>query len=79
MSAGEVSAKFVVDRFEGVYAVCQNTETKEMCDVPRTEMPEGVREGSVVVRDKGRFLLDEEEAEARSERIRKKMDDLWDT
>jgi hypothetical protein len=73
-----MSAKWVVDRFEGASAVCQHAETKEMRDVPRTELPEGVREGSVLVLEKDSWVLDEEDAKARSERIRKKMDDLWE-
>ena len=72
------SVRWVVDRFEGEFAVCQQTQTKEMRDVLRTELPEGAREGSVLRREKARWVLDEEEAQARSERIRKKMDGLWE-
>lgn len=73
-----MSVKWVVDRFEGGFAVCQDMESKEMRDVPRAELPEGVREGSVLLQEKDLWVLDEEDAKARSERIRKKMDDLWE-
>ena len=73
-----MSAKWVVDRFEGEFAVCQHAETKEMRDIQRTELPEGVREGSVLIRERDRWVLDEEDVKARSERIGKKMQDLWE-
>jgi hypothetical protein len=78
MSPVDAAVKWVVDRFEGEFAVCQQTETKEMRDVLRTELPEAVREGSVLRMEKARWVLDEEDARARSERIQKKMDGLWE-
>ena len=71
-------AMWIVDRFEGDTAVLQRTDTKALRDVPRSELPEGAREGSALRERDGRYELDESETRARAERIRRKLDDLWE-
>ena len=55
---------FYVDRFEGILAVVQRED-----GVPgfifRKELPEGTREGSVLVYEDGTYRLDEEKEKAR--------------
>lgn len=70
--------RWIVDRFEGGFAVCQNAATKAMRDVPRAELPEGVREGTSLVLRDGAWALDPADEAARAERIRRLMDDLFE-
>ena len=70
--------RLVVDRFEGEMAVCQDPETRAMEDVPRAMLPEGTREGDVLVADGEGYRLDGDEAERRRKRIARKMEDLWE-
>ena len=55
---------FYVDRFEGILAVVQRED-----GVPgfifRKELPEGTREGSVLIYEDGTYRLDEEKEKAR--------------
>lgn len=66
-----------IDRFEGDYAVCEK-ENREMIDILRTKLPEGVKEGDVLKIDNGEFTLQPELKKERDERISGLMDDLWE-
>lgn len=68
--------KVIIDRFEDNYAVCE-CEDKTMMDIERSKLPEGVKEGSVLLVDGSSITLDENETLLRSERIKKMMNDLW--
>ena len=39
-----------IDRFEGEYALCENTVTEERCRIPKAQLPPGAREGSLLRR-----------------------------
>ena len=61
---------WVVDRFEGEYVICENRNTKE-------KLPKEIKEGSVLNYKEGKFSIDLEEEKKIEDRIRKKMQDLW--
>ena len=67
--------RYIVDRTEADLAVCE-TENEEMVNIPLKDLPEGVKEGSVLIREGERWLIDENEEAARKERIREKMASL---
>ncbi len=70
--------KFIIDRFEGNYAVCE-TENKKMINIPKTELPDGIEEGdSLYLDENGKYFIDKVEINSQKERIRKKMDNLWE-
>ncbi|WP_312641583.1 DUF3006 domain-containing protein [Hydrogenoanaerobacterium sp.] len=61
-----------IDRFEGDYAVCENSGG-EMSDILISLLPQGVKEGDIIVlHSDGHFELDTEETERR----RKEMIEL---
>ena len=70
--------KVVVDRFEGEFAVCQEISTKRMTDIPKSRLPAGTREESVLEIDGAQVLLDQTETADRLSRIKKLMDELWE-
>jgi hypothetical protein len=70
--------KVVVDRFEGEFAVCQELSTKRMMDIPKSRLPAGTREGSVLEISGDEVLLDQSETADREGRIKKLMDELWE-
>lgn len=72
-----MESKFVIDRFENGYAVCENRDTKEMHNIEIKDLPEGAKEGSVLKFENGKYVIDEEEQKIIEERIRQKMDNLW--
>ena len=64
--------KVIIDRFEGDYAVVELPDMT-MVDMPRSLIPEGAKEGDVLV-----IGIDPDETDKRKERIKKLMDDLWE-
>ena len=64
--------KVIIDRFEGDYAVVELPDGT-MVDMPISLIPEGAREGDVLV-----ISIDIDETAKRKERIKNLMDDLWE-
>ena len=69
--------KVIVDRFEGSYAVCEDEEQK-MINIEIDKLPQGVKEGDVLIIEGDNIKVDKEETEIRRERIRSLMEDLWE-
>ena len=55
----------IIDRFEGEYAVCEKSKTK------------GSKEGTVLKLKNGKYEIDLEEQKKIEDRIKQKMDSLW--
>jgi len=70
--------KFIIDRFEGNYAILQNSETTEMSEIEKTELPDEAKEGDVLLFEGGEFVVDNEETMRRAKRIADKMDSIWE-
>ena len=64
--------KYIVDRIEADLAVCED-ENEEMVNIPLKDLPEGVKEGSVLVQEDGSWSIDKNEELARKKRIAEKM------
>ena len=69
--------EYTIERFEENIVVLENRENKKMINVGRDKIPEGVKEGDIVMVINGKILKDEKKTEEVSERIKNKMDDLW--
>ncbi len=63
--------KFIIDRFEGNYAVVE-LENKEMINISKKILPEEACEGNVIS-----VVIDQEETMKRKKKIKQLMDDLW--
>lgn len=69
--------EYTIERFEENIVVLENRENQKMINVGRDKIPEGVEEGDIVRVINGKILKDEKKTEEVSERIKNKMDDLW--
>ena len=69
--------EYTIERFEENIVVLENRENQNMINVGRDKIPEGVKEGDIVRVINGKILKDEKKTEEVSERIKNKMDDLW--
>lgn len=70
--------KLYVDRLEGELVVCE-TETGERLTLALDELPDGVREGSVLEQDEiGSFVLDAKAEEKRRRELFDRQEDLFD-
>ncbi len=63
--------KFIIDRFEGDYALVE-LENKEMADMPKILLPPDAKEGDLI-----NITIDKEETEIRRKRIQDKFDNLF--
>lgn len=70
--------KYIVDRFEGDYAVCE-AEDKSIINIKRHKIPKETKEGDYLVeKDDGSFYIDIEATEERKQHIRRKLDSLFE-
>ena len=67
---------FTLDRFESDFAVLENRNTKEMTDIPISNIPSNAKEGDILKFSNGSYVVDYEETRMVSDKIREKMDNL---
>jgi len=70
--------KWVLDRLEDGYAVCEEIDTRESLTVPAQSLPAGASPGDVLFYDGNNFVIDRTETKSRRKRINKMFKDLWD-
>ncbi len=67
---------FTLDRFEGNFAILENRTTKEMTDIPISNIPFNAKEGDILKLSNGSYVVDYEETRTVSDKIREKMNNL---
>lgn len=72
--------KYIVDRIEGDYAICENQENGEMEEIELLLLPADVNENDVLLYDEDleEYTIDEDETQEEMDEIEEKMDDLWE-
>ena len=73
----EMENKFTVDRFEGDMAVLENRDTGEMFNVSRNDLPQEVKEGTILKINNNKYEVDLGEQKIVEDRIKDKMNKLW--
>ena len=68
--------KAIIDRFEGVYAVCE-TENKEYINIPKSELSQGIKEGDVLNCINDKWNIDTATTKERKEKIKNKLNSLF--
>lgn len=69
--------EFVIDRFEEEIAILENRQTKERIEVPKNQLPDNTKEGTILKRINGKYIQDQEQTKNVEEDIKKRMDNLW--
>lgn len=68
---------FIIDRFEGEYAICEDKDRK-MFAIEKKEISKEAKEGDVlIITDEGEISVDKEKTEQRKKLIAKKQNSLW--
>jgi len=67
---------YIVDRIEGGLAVCER-EDGAFEDIPLCQLPKGVRDGSMLVREDGAWALDLRAERERRKRLFEKQEGLF--
>lgn len=72
--------RYVIDRIEETYAVCENEDTGEFEDIDLLLLPADINEGDIVIYDEefDEYTLDYDEKKLRKARIEDKMEDIWE-
>lgn len=73
----QMESIFVVDRIEGKYAICENRNTGEMSEIEVSQLPQDIKEGSVLKLENGKYVIDDKTKEEIQDRITDKMNRLW--
>lgn len=68
--------KYIIDRFEGTYAVCED-ETKQIVNIPKYRLPMEAKEGDALVDDDGIIRVDDAEAFERRKKMNQMMSKLF--
>ncbi len=69
--------EFTIDRFEGDIAVLENRNTGKMVDVKKEDLPKDIKEGDILDKINGKYTLNSEKTLQEKERIKDKMNKLW--
>ena len=65
----------VIDRIEGDIAVCENRNTGKMQNILVENLPNGIKEGTILKYADGKYEIDK--SNEIKDRIEKKMKDVW--
>ena len=68
--------KYAIDRIEENIAILENINTKEKLEINITELPKGIKEGSILVIKDNKYIIDEDEEEKRRKIILEKFNKL---
>lgn len=69
--------KYVIDRFECDFAVCEDEEGN-MINIDKTTLPIEAKEGDVIIFDCNSVKIDKEETTKRRKRINELAENLWE-
>lgn len=69
--------EFVIDRFEGNIAVCEDRKTGKKVEIPKEKLEQGLKEGTLIKEQNGKYIQAKEKQEELSNRIKEKMNKLW--
>ena len=72
----ENSKKYIVDRFEDGFAVCE-TEDLHYINIKIRKLPKGVKEGDILLFDGKKYSIDEVKTLERKKEIEELTKDLW--
>ncbi|WP_291579846.1 DUF3006 domain-containing protein [Clostridium sp. UBA6640] len=69
--------KFIIDRFEEEFAVCEN-EKGIMVNVSRNKLPKEAKEGDVLIIENENTYINVEETEKLRKEIEELTKDIWE-
>lgn len=73
----KTKSTFAIDRLEENSAVCENRETGEFVNIPISQLPENVKEGSILKFENGIYVLDTESTKKEQQEVKNLVDSLF--
>ena len=74
----KMEQELVIDRFEGKIAVCEDRKTGKKVEILKENIEDGIKEGSIIKEQNGRYVQEKEKQEEIEKRIKDKMNKLWE-
>lgn len=71
------NSTFSIDRFEENFAVCENLETGEYLNIPISNLPENIKEGSIIKYENGKYILDIKTTETKKQEVKNLVNNLF--
>lgn len=68
--------KYAVDRIENNIVVLENIDTCEIIEIDKNNLPENIHEGSIIVNDNNKYIIDEITEEEKRQSLRNRLDKL---
>lgn len=69
--------EYSIDRWEEDVAILENRKTGKIIQVDKSKLPKNSKEGDILKKVNGKYSLDKKRTEEETNRIKNKMDDLW--
>lgn len=69
--------EFSVDRLEEDIVVLENRENGNRINIEKSKLPDDIKEGDILKNINGKYILDREKTIDETNRIKDKMNDLW--
>lgn len=69
---------YIIDRFEGEFAVCENAETEKYQNIKKDLIKDKVCEGDIITLKNKFYYFNKEKTEERRKLISEKFNSLWD-
>lgn len=73
----KTNSSFSIDRFEGEFAVCENRETGDFVNIPKSELPANCKPGSILKFENGKYILDIEETKKEQDTVKNMVSNLF--
>lgn len=73
----QMEKEFVIDRFEGEVAICEDRKTGEKKEIRKELLEEGIKEGSIIKKENGKYVQMKDRQEEIEKRINQKMKQIW--
>ena len=74
----QMEEELVIDRYEGNFAICENRKTGKIKQIPKEHIQQGLKEGSIIKFENGKYVQDKEKQEAIEKNIKEKMNKIWE-
>ena len=73
----DVIKEFSIDRIEENKVVLENRKDGTILQVEKEKLPKNIKEGDILKEIKGKFLIDKVRTQEETDRIKNKMNELW--
>ncbi len=71
------SIKYVVDRVEDEFAVCENMDTNEYINILLTNLPNEIKQGDIITFKNGKYVIDNVQTEEKKQDMESRVNRLW--